>query len=214
MTYERIAIQALGRCTLPPGTSAKRFAREMAATAEEFWMTAKQRAWMWALAHRYRRQMPPIAVKAATEWLAVPKDERAFHDAIEADLKDGTPRLVFADWLVEHGRNDEAQAQRWMAETRIGPTLMPCGQSHQNGGVIPINFEWSFGMKAWELFDQHHAHGPSLLGYWHHSREIAEKRLATAMWLQGFREGKKCLTSAPTPATSTCATSTGPRVVA
>lgn len=39
-------------------------------------------------------------------------EEQAFGDAIIANPEDDTARLVFADWLEEHGRGDEARALR------------------------------------------------------------------------------------------------------
>jgi uncharacterized protein (TIGR02996 family) len=39
-------------------------------------------------------------------------EEAAFRAAIRAEPADDTPRLVFADWLDEHGRPDEAAVER------------------------------------------------------------------------------------------------------
>jgi uncharacterized protein (TIGR02996 family) len=39
-------------------------------------------------------------------------DERAFVSALNANLLDMTTRLVFADWLDDHGRSDEAEVMR------------------------------------------------------------------------------------------------------
>jgi uncharacterized protein (TIGR02996 family) len=46
------------------------------------------------------------------------KDEKAaFEEAIEENPYDGTTRKVFADWLEEHGFDDEAVIQReWTPE--------------------------------------------------------------------------------------------------
>ncbi len=45
------------------------------------------------------------------------EERQAFLDAIAADRYDQTTRLVFADWLNEHGLDDEAEVQRqWTPE--------------------------------------------------------------------------------------------------
>lgn len=58
--------------------------------------------------------------------LATPRgtaDERAFFFAIErSPLEDRTARLVFADWLDEHGRTDEGAALR---DSRVSPVITP-----------------------------------------------------------------------------------------
>ena len=41
-------------------------------------------------------------------------DENAFFNAIDADYHDQAPRGVYADWLDEHGRSDEASYIRRM----------------------------------------------------------------------------------------------------
>lgn len=61
MTPRQIEIAtALGRCSFPPATAAKRFARDMAFRARfapEHVLTPRQVAYMLRLAHRYRRQL-------------------------------------------------------------------------------------------------------------------------------------------------------------
>jgi uncharacterized protein (TIGR02996 family) len=42
-------------------------------------------------------------------------DRQAFIEAISANPFDLTARLVFADWLDEHGEGQQAEIQRWMA---------------------------------------------------------------------------------------------------
>src|SRR4051812_5771442 len=49
--------------------------------------------------------------KAATTPPPPRPEVMAFHDAIRDDPEDDTPRLVLADWLEEHGR-DEADSAR------------------------------------------------------------------------------------------------------
>jgi uncharacterized protein (TIGR02996 family) len=50
-------------------------------------------------------------------------EERAFFSAIESGpAEDRTPRLVFADWLDEHGRTDEGATLR---DGRVSPVITP-----------------------------------------------------------------------------------------
>jgi uncharacterized protein (TIGR02996 family) len=44
-------------------------------------------------------------------------EEKAFVEALKADPYDRATRLVYSDWLSEHGRDAEAEAQRaWTEE--------------------------------------------------------------------------------------------------
>lgn len=45
----------------------------------------------------------------------ISQEREAFEDVIKADRYDQVTRLVFADWLEEHGLDDEAAEQRRMA---------------------------------------------------------------------------------------------------
>jgi hypothetical protein len=57
---ERRRALALGRCTFPPATSVKRFARDMARIAEHKpaqELTENQARWLETLCWRYRRQL-------------------------------------------------------------------------------------------------------------------------------------------------------------
>jgi uncharacterized protein (TIGR02996 family) len=49
-------------------------------------------------------------------------EERAFFAAVNANLLDLTARLVFADWLDEHGRTDEGAVLR---DRRTSPVITP-----------------------------------------------------------------------------------------
>lgn len=52
--------RALGRCTFPPASGPKRFARDMSALAESQparELTVRQRQYLLRLAHMYRRQI-------------------------------------------------------------------------------------------------------------------------------------------------------------
>jgi hypothetical protein len=61
MSPRQIAIAtALGRCSFPPATAAKRFARDtaaLAASAPHHVLTPRQVAYLLRLAHRFRRQL-------------------------------------------------------------------------------------------------------------------------------------------------------------
>ena len=57
------------------------------------------------------------AIEAARdEFFDRPPEERAFLEAIRRDPLDRPTRLVFADWLEEHGRDDEAASYRRLRE--------------------------------------------------------------------------------------------------
>lgn len=187
MTYERIAIEALARCSFLPGSWDKRFARDMAATAEDYRLTAKQRQCLWKMAWKYRRQMPPLATTEARRWLDRDTREAEFQAALDDDPMDFTVRLVFSDWLEECGRDSEAVAQRWMAANEVAPYLTPVGQSYGPGGVKGCNHEWTFGMKVWEKCGKTLMNA-DYLPYHHNSREQAEARLAVALEEQRVAE--------------------------
>jgi hypothetical protein len=56
---ERTCADALARCTFLPGEYNKRFARNIAALPDDKELSDKQRANLFRLVHRYRRQIPP-----------------------------------------------------------------------------------------------------------------------------------------------------------
>jgi uncharacterized protein (TIGR02996 family) len=60
--------------------------------------------------YRYLRDM--IAPRSDRITARGSDDERAFVRALNANLLDVTARLVFADWLDDHGRSDEAEVVR------------------------------------------------------------------------------------------------------
>lgn len=65
MTPNQIEIvDALNRCTLLPGSSDKRFIRDMARVPSGYQLSDKQENYLGALAWRYRRQMPSKLVPA------------------------------------------------------------------------------------------------------------------------------------------------------
>jgi hypothetical protein len=72
MTPDEIRIaQALARCSFAPGTSAKRFVRQMEARAANSPappLSDRQRAYLWAVAWSWRRQLPRRLVDLAGEY--------------------------------------------------------------------------------------------------------------------------------------------------
>lgn len=50
---EQAALMALKGCSMAPGSSEKRFIRQLSYDIE---MSDKQRAWFWRIVHRYRNQ--------------------------------------------------------------------------------------------------------------------------------------------------------------
>jgi uncharacterized protein (TIGR02996 family) len=178
MTDERCAIELLGRCRLLPGSWDKRFIRDLNDRPEDYRLTTKQRAHLWRIAFKFRKQMGGQWGDIAATWLAVPADERAFREAIEADTDDTAPRWVFADWLDERGRSQEAEMHRFIAANGGGPWLVGAGASYGPDGTKPINFEWTFEMKMWRLFSG--GPGPGL-NYWNKSIEAAEADLLSVM---------------------------------
>lgn len=181
MTNERIAIENLARCTFLPGSWNKRFAKGLVALPENHALTVKQRECLWKLVYRYRRQIKATMVLDAVEkrrkWCT---DQAAFENILDGSPDDAATRLVYADWLDEHNQPDLAMCQRWMVEHSVFPHLTPGGMSYESGGSKPINYEWSFGMEAWEMFGKITSH-PNQLQYWHHDRQIAEERLTQAI---------------------------------
>jgi len=69
MTPDEIRIvEALAGCSFCPGTSQKRFVRQMAARDRAKPLTERQRAYLWAVAWSWRRQLPRRLVDLAHEY--------------------------------------------------------------------------------------------------------------------------------------------------
>ena len=69
MTPDEIHIaEALARCSFVPGSSPKRFARQMDARDRSRPLTDRQRAYLWAIAWSWRRQLPPDLVAMARKY--------------------------------------------------------------------------------------------------------------------------------------------------
>ena len=68
MTPDEIAIvEALAGCRFLPGSSQKRFVRQMAGRDRVKPLTDRQRAYLWAIAWSWRRQLPRNLVVLARE---------------------------------------------------------------------------------------------------------------------------------------------------
>jgi uncharacterized protein (TIGR02996 family) len=63
--------------------------------------------------------------------------EKAFLSEIDERPGDGTSRLVYADWLEEQGRSDEAFCQRWMAKHHMHP-------GDRSGPRIQARYSWGW----------------------------------------------------------------------
>lgn len=70
MTPDEVLMASkLGGCSFSPGTSVKRFARELGAVAhgDEPTITLKQAAFLRKMVHSYRRQIPKAVVAIAAQ---------------------------------------------------------------------------------------------------------------------------------------------------
>ena len=68
MTPDEIAIvEALAGCRFLPGCSQKRFVRQMAGRDRSRSLTDRQRAYLWAIAWSWRRQLPRNLIVLARE---------------------------------------------------------------------------------------------------------------------------------------------------
>jgi uncharacterized protein (TIGR02996 family) len=54
--------------------------------------------------------------------------EEAFLGNIAADRFNAAVRLIYADWLLEQGREDESYAWRWATARKLYPHLSPKGR--------------------------------------------------------------------------------------
>lgn len=61
--------------------------------------------------------------------LIIPPEDMIYHDALDVLPSDSATRLVFADWLADHGNHSLARAQRWLVArglypaSRVGPQV-------------------------------------------------------------------------------------------
>jgi len=65
---EILTIDALSRCSFAPGTTQKRFVRQMSGRDRRRPLTDRQRAYLWAVAWSWRRQLPPDLVDLARQY--------------------------------------------------------------------------------------------------------------------------------------------------
>lgn len=69
MTPDEISIaEALYGCSFCPGSSQKRFVRQMAERDRSKSLSERQRAYLWAIAWSWRRQLPRALVEMAWEY--------------------------------------------------------------------------------------------------------------------------------------------------
>jgi len=61
-------VEALTRCSFCPGSSPKRFVRQMAARDRTRALTDRQRTYLWAIAWSWRRQLPNEFVDLARRY--------------------------------------------------------------------------------------------------------------------------------------------------
>ena len=61
-------VDALTHCSFCPGSSPKRFVRQMAARDQGRALTDRQRAYLWAIAWSWRRQLPNELVDLARRY--------------------------------------------------------------------------------------------------------------------------------------------------
>lgn len=69
-----------------------------------------------------------------------------FEALLDVDPADWLARVVYADWLEEHGMDELAAAQRWMARHRRHPVNSPGGVSFGRT-TKRINFRWVWEMR-------------------------------------------------------------------
>jgi uncharacterized protein (TIGR02996 family) len=62
------------------------------------------------------------------------EEQQAFFAQIEADPADKTTKLVFADWLYEHGDVDLGYAFQWAASRDLNPEWLKTINYHGKGG--------------------------------------------------------------------------------
>jgi uncharacterized protein (TIGR02996 family) len=76
-------------------------------------------------------------------------EEQAFRAALDATPEDETARLVFADWLQEQGRDEDAASQRAMAPGyRV---LLACKAMPQQADVNPGDWWWNRALDGYSL---------------------------------------------------------------
>jgi uncharacterized protein (TIGR02996 family) len=62
--------------------------------------------------HDYARGPCDFCHRTGRKVLAVGPEELPFVLAVEADPLDDSPRLIWSDWLIDHGRDQDAEAVR------------------------------------------------------------------------------------------------------
>lgn len=141
--YERKVLEALLACSMVPGSYDKKFVRSvhnLLANDEDATLSPKQRVCVWRIGKKYRRQLGENRMREAGQnlvglveanWDALHegvgiKGERGrFESQLSLEPDDWTTRLVYADWLEEHGESILSDGQRWQAANKKYPALMP-----------------------------------------------------------------------------------------
>ena len=111
-----------------------------------------------------------------------------FEAQLDADPRDWTCRLAYSDWLEEHGRQAEADMQRWLVKEKrcsVAPWLNPLAslwtnqarwpnKTYDDGDEIPNGiFRWlSAEKQTTDSITEHYA-----------SRRAAEADLCQALQL-------------------------------
>lgn len=67
--------------------------------------------------------------------------EEAFRKDIKDNPGDPVPLLIYADWLADHDRPDEALACRWMAKRGLHPRRR---LRYQDGRRVPLDVGWGW----------------------------------------------------------------------
>lgn len=65
---EILIVRALAGCRFAPATSPKRFVRQLEGRATDKPITDKQRAYLWAVAYSWRRQLSPALARLAERY--------------------------------------------------------------------------------------------------------------------------------------------------
>lgn len=83
---------ALARCTFPPGSASKRFARELPSLLEQRGeITDRQAAFLRRLVTIYRRQIDPVWLPSSEHYLLTEDAARALREAKRAALPPAEP---------------------------------------------------------------------------------------------------------------------------
>jgi len=112
MTEDEIQIaEALARCSFLPGSGPKRFVRQMADRDRNRPLSDRQRAYLWAIAWSWRRQLPADLVALARKYtggLGL-RSTRSSSNAIDAP--EGNCQVCGTTALLVDGKCPECKAR-------------------------------------------------------------------------------------------------------